>query len=212
MLSEIQRYLRNLLPSSVTPARGDRTGALVTIPAHSFYSEMVYQGNVWVLNTPQNGTTISAANVIATSTIQPILGFYNMPQSGYILSVHRINSMWCSGNAGPGGLVWGYVAPGCNITSPSDNAEINLATMQSGGSPFKTFSSNVALSGVTDSKLLRLLGGPSTGNIGGNANHSYTEECSGDIFCPPGGFLGLFVSSTGTAVVRASIVFEAIPV
>jgi hypothetical protein len=211
MLSEIQRYDENLSPGGVTPARGDRTGALVTTPGHAFYSEMVYQANVWILNTPSTGVVANANNVFSAVTAQPILGMWNPPQSKRIVVVSRVTTTWSNGTAPAGGLVWAFVPPMSNVTATGGNTEINAATLQTGGSPFKTFV-NSQMTGIGSAQILRLLGGPTAGSIGINANHTYTEECAGDIFCPPGAAIGLFPILAGSnPIIFASIVYEAMP-
>jgi len=211
MLSEIQRYNENMSPTSVTPARGDRTGALVTVAGHSRYSEIAYQSNVWTLNTPTNGVTIVANNILNASTSMPILGIWNPPQSKRIAAITRITTLWSNGSAPAGGLVWGFVPPMCNVTATGNNSEINASTMHTGGSPFKTFVNN-QMSGIGGAQILRLIGGPTAGSIGINTNHTYVEECAGDIFCPPGAALGIFPISAGSnCIVFASVMFEVLP-
>jgi hypothetical protein len=211
MLSEIQRYNENMLPSSVTPARGDRTGALVTVSGHSRYSEIVYQSNVWTLNTPNNGVTMIANNNLSANISTPIVGIWNPPQSKRIAAITRVITSWSNGSAPAGGLVWGFVPPMCSVTVAGNNSEINAGTLHTGGSPFKTFVNN-QMTGVGNAQLLRLIGGPTAGSIGLNTNHTYTEECAGDIFCPPGAALGIFPILAGSnCVVFVSIVFEVIP-
>lgn len=213
MLAELIRFVENLTPQSTTTLRGDRTGALVTTPGHPFYAEMVYQNNVWVLNTPPAGVTLNANNVFSAAISTPVVGLWNPPQSKRIAVISRIITQWNSGNVGAGGLAWAFVSAPCNVTAASNGTEINVSSLTVGsGCPFKTYI-NSQMTGIGSANILRYIGGPSIGNIAANGNHTYSEECSGDIFCPPGTALGVFAVNAGNnPVVHVSIVFESMPI
>lgn len=193
--------------SATVPIRVGRDRGLMIQHAHARYQEAVRQGRVYTLSTLAAGVTIAAANVIAAANSQPLVGIYNNTTL-YNAVIWRATAVWASGTAAAQGLVWGVVAPpstGLTAGGVTTAALNNLTFLAS--SQMKQFV-NSALTGAT-SALFRFMGGPTTGALAANANHTYWEQTDGDIIVPPGGCLGLFAAAAGTSpIVAASFTYE----
>lgn len=214
MLAELKKMAAGLIEiASSAVLRGDYTGALVTQQAHGAYAEAVRQGRVWAMATAAAGVTVAAANVVAAANAQPIVGIYNPPGSGLNAIIHRGRHCWASGTAGAGGLVWA-VTPSiqtATLTGAGGITEVNALTGASGGSGMKTYS-NTAMTGITGQVIVRAAGGPTTGALAANANHSYEDWVDGEIICGPGQTCGLFAAAAGTSpIIIASMSFEIVP-
>lgn len=196
--------------------RFDRSAALIVADAHGRFQEANLVGNLY----SGGMTTTAITNAIWTTgttdaTAKPIAGVYNPVGSGYnlvILQVKVNTIITAATTTGYGTLM--YCTSLNNAAISTGNAPFNRATLQASGSVAKDMS-GIALTGLTTALTVRDTSGlgSSNGNysqvgtavgfaLGNNA--TMVDNVDGAYIIPPGGFFGVFATTTPVAVSAAS--------
>jgi hypothetical protein len=117
MINEIRVGPQVLGDGALITARGDKSGAIVSTNAHTFYGEMTMRGGVMVASNAvagiAPGTAFSAA---------PPLALWNPPSSGRILVVLKTSVGLVGGTLGGGNFSYGVVPS--QTTIPTTGAEL----------------------------------------------------------------------------------------
>lgn len=196
-----------LSDGTVKEARLDKSGSIVTQDVHGRYYEAVARGNVWTINTPTAGITVTALMVVSSASSNGIVGLYN-PTANYNLHIIRAVAVIASQATGTG-IVWGTIAT-TSLLNPLPagvNRAKNALTFVIGGHRAKVFDGSVAVSGSAATDLYRIM-------LPASITSALTAaETDGDIIVGPGCFVGIFGDTTTTATVaKASITWEEVPV
>ena len=141
----------------------------------------------WTICTPVAGVTVTALHVASVAASRPILGLYGKT-TGRTLVINRINLSVASGTAGAGGFVLAGFAS--SIVTAASSVATRHSTLNTGtpaGAPY----ADVVLTGASATRILRYLGGPTTGAVAANGNLSIEYVGDGRIQVPAGGFLGV---------------------
>lgn len=212
MWAELQKLGANLVSGAYAVLRGDNTGALVVTGGHAKFYEAVRQGNVYQLSTATGGVTIDANNVFSAAATTPLVAVFNPPNSGMNVVILRGVHVWASGTAGAQGLVWAVAPAPCGITAASGTSPTSTLTGQTGGSVCRGYV-DAAMTGITGNAIMSFAGGPTTGALAANANHTFVDEVAGAIWVPPGASGGLYAAAAGTSpIVAATMYWEEVPV
>ena len=196
--------------------RQERSGALVTQDAHGRFQEANLTGNMY----SGGMTTTAITNAIWTTattdaTAKPIAGVWNPTGSGYnlvILQVKVNTIITAATTTGYGNLM--YMTSTGNGVISTGSVPFCRSTLQASGSVAKDMS-GIALTGLTTALTVRDTAGlgSSNGNYSqvgtavgfapGN-NATLVDNIDGAYIIPPGGFFGVFGTTTPVAVSAAS--------
>jgi hypothetical protein len=117
MLAEGKVGLITVADGGQSPARLERTGALVVSNAHGFYTEAVSRGLMMDVSTQVAGV----APGTALSTAPPLV-LWNPPSSGKNLSITKATMGYVSGTLGAGSILLAAVLS--QVTVPTGGTEL----------------------------------------------------------------------------------------
>lgn len=189
----------------------DREGNTKEVLGHAEYTEPARRGKLFTL--AANAYTIIAANASAgnIATFKPIVGFYNPTGSGVNAVIVNAKEYHTSGTPG-GPLIWNFYC-GVNWSSAVSGTIYNnlLSNNTPNGSSMIAQNNTFPLTnpGITSAMLaLGPVGGPTTGASALGISGT-DHDLKGQIVVPPGCFLGMASTTTGTTdIVSASVTWE----
>ncbi|MFO0476842.1 MAG: hypothetical protein ACK52K_17005 [Alphaproteobacteria bacterium] len=209
--------------NAIVNGRAGQQGDLIVSELHGRFYEANYRGNVYFGG---HGSLIalSANTITLTASTTPILGVWNPASNTNNLvmlqaSLNVVASNLTSG-AGPGVFVWA-ISNGNGAISTGSNP-FNARTLLASGSAARTFSGNVALTGLT-SNLVVVAGStlPSPSGLTYTTlastallpSYAGTENFDGALIVPPGGVLALLNTTSSTVFSAAGrLTWEEVPV
>lgn len=209
--------------NAIVNGRAGQQGDLIVSELHGRFYKANYRGNVYFGG---HGSLIalSANTITLTATTTPILGVWNPASNTNNLvmlqaSLNVVASNLTSG-AGPGVFVWA-ISNGNGAISTGSNP-FNAKTLLASGSAARTFSGNVALTGLT-SNLVVVAGStlPSPSGLTYTTlasttllpSYAGTENFDGALIVPPGGVLALLNTTSSTVFSAAGrLTWEEVPV
>lgn len=185
--------------------------------AHARFFDAAWSNRLYTFGI--SNTALVAANAIATgltSTAQPIIGVWNPPSSGKILSILQLilpTTTVANSAVSPGGYAWVYAAGAAGITTGS--TPISCSTLLASGSNTKAFAISTALTGLVGSVAFLRETGIQTINAAGPATAIHqalgniVENVDGGLLVPPGGLLAVMGQvSTTTVSCSPSLIWE----
>lgn len=209
--------------NAIVNGRAGQQGDLIVSELHGRFYEANYRGNVYFGG---HGSLIalSANTITLTATTTPILGVWNPANNTNNLvmlqaSLNVVANNLTSG-AGPGVFVWAISNSNGAISTGSN--PFNAKTLLASGSSARTFSGNVALTGLTNNLVVvagSTLPSPSGltyTTLASTAllpSYAGTENFDGALIVPPGGVLALLNTTSSTVFSAAGrLTWEEVPV
>lgn len=209
--------------NAIVNGRAGQQGDLIVSELHGRFYEANYRGNVYFGG---HGSLIalSANTITLTATTTPILGVWNPANNTNNLvmlqaSLNVVANNLTSG-AGPGVFVWAISNSNGAISTGSN--PFNAKTLLASGSAARTFSGNVALTGLTNNLVVvagSTLPSPSGltyTTLASTAllpSYAGTENFDGALIVPPGGVLALLNTTSSTVFSAAGrLTWEEVPV
>lgn len=208
------------------PLRQGRLADVVVSECSGRFYELAYAGRLYsggMTATSISNATFTTATLSNTGT--PIIGVWNPGSSVLNLVILQaiLTITVTAGTAtGIGTAVW-TTSTGNNAIS-TGNAPLNRKTLAASGSVAKDMT-GVALTGITNNPVIRM-GSALYGGLIKNASSVETavgqnigmagvsvENFDGSLIVPPGGFLGLFCTTTPVAhTAAAGLIWAEVPV
>jgi hypothetical protein len=229
MLTEIRTGVISSNVGGVNPARGDKTGAMVTTDGHGRFLEAVLQGTLFSIGcmpaTTAAPTALSSATILLTASAQPIVGVWNPATSPVNLNILQATLVDVINNVtsvAPGSFVWASSLGNTALTAGL--SPFNRRTLASSGSQAKGFSLSTAslLTGLTNNLVIfdpaefNVASGLLTTTVAAatpTPSVSGVQNFDGSLIVPPGGVLALLNTiSVTTHSVTARLMWEEVPV
>lgn len=203
LLAEVRSGPVNTQYGAVNPARGDRTGAIVTAEGHAKYQEAVLSGNVFYGANPQ-GTAVTT--VAGLSGVNPVLTLYNPTGSGKNLVLLEVGYEFTAAPAAAVSVSLAYNLN--NSTAPAVTTNANIVNaLLTGQTAAPTGQVYRAAQLVATPIAFRFLSG--TTGAAAISGAAFTDNTDGKVIVTPG--TAISIQTTSAASMIAHFLWEEVP-